>query len=78
MTFFFSLIGTTAARFPDVPVVRPGSKKLAVTFYESLTFKLRKAIAALVGLTLPHANNGSSAGALESVNCLGVAIKMPF
>jgi len=49
-----------ASRAADagVPLLRPNSKELAMTLYESLPFKIGKQLSVFVDLGLPHAAHG--------------------
>jgi len=68
--------GGAASRRTACGLVRPRPEELAVTLYERVTLKLRKAIAAFVGLALPHAQHAIPVDVPETVDKLGMLLEM--
>jgi hypothetical protein len=54
-------------------LLRPTSKQLAMAFYQSLSFKLRKRLSTFIRLVDPHMTDGTSVGATETLHLSGVA-----
>jgi hypothetical protein len=56
--------------------MRPTSKQLAMAFYQSLPFKPRERLSALVPLAEPHTTDGTAVSAPETLHLSGMVIEV--